>query len=212
METRRKNPAAVLFYLAGGVLIAFGIIMTIIVKTSYDANQSIRNNFIPVTANVTDRIYDSQNEYVKEIYVSYTVGEEEFENTRIILEHPSAYVSSLVTVYYDPGNPSVALPESSSSSIGFAYGIALFVVIGGFVLIVIGGTKSKSKAVSKIEERFRPYDEYEGGYTEKAGTLFDKEVNPEDLKLEKKKHSRRRERRRYGEELFDPFQKRDDKF
>ncbi len=139
----------------------------------------------------------SNHHHSKEYYVTRYNATIKFEtadgNTiskELISVGPGYSKGAYMSIYYDPGKPEKVIKDSQYEMVrnGMLV-LILFNVIGIVALIVIIVRKSKgsvykiSRVDRDIESRYKSYEEYGGEKTERAGTLFDREVKDSDLKL-----------------------------
>ena len=215
MDNNKKNPNVFALYLIGGLLAAIGVIMSLVFFVSAAQSAGIYAEYEKVQGTISRVEFDTTDHGIEygNIYAEYEVNGVEYNNVRIY-SYPSPPVTgSIVTVYYDPLDPGKTLdfdPSESSQGRTLFFGITLAGL--GAVLLIMGRVVSKSRTNEEQHARFKSYEEYDGEKTERAGTLFDKEVDFRETRLHDKdrgetlnERKARRQRKFFGWGEYDHY-------
>ena len=189
----QKGPVRMFFYIIGIAMIVGGVLTAARVEIAKSQTERVKSGFQTVQGVVQKINYKNGNSNDKEVLVRFTVDDIEYEDVRVY-DYPVDVREGVgITVYYDPANPKSTIPYSHQKDPDdHSILIGIFLMISGVVLICIGINNKHSLADDQLQSRFTSYEEYSGETTERAGTLFDREVDPAELKLEKASAYRRR--------------------
>ena len=117
----------------------------------------------------------------KIVMAHYTVDGKLYDNVQIFDYPATISEGDIITVYYDPADPGIIIKNPDRGTSLVANIIGLILIVLGFAAIIFGGKASKGRADMKLEERYHPHDNYTGEMTERANTLFDREVSPKEF-------------------------------
>lgn len=200
MNSTHKNPITYLFYIIAGILILSGIIIAVKVNLAAGERENLKNTYVE-TQGIIDSVETNMvaaESTEKVVLAHYEVDGKVYDNVRIYDFPATVRKGDSITIYYDPENPKVIIQNPGKGSIFGANAISLILVVAGFAALVFSGKFTKSRSDINYESRFKPYDEYGGETTERAGTLFDREVDPSELVLDDPtKHRIRRRQSRH---------------
>lgn len=202
MNSTQRSPLATMLYIVGAILIAVGIGITIRLVIAEGERENLKGSFVETDA-VVDEVEvhtgRGENSLEKIVWAHYYVDGEYYDNVRIYDYPATVKEGDHLPIYYDPNDPKTIIHNPGRGTTFGANLIGLVFVIGGIAAIFFAGRSSKNVVDTQIESRYKSYEEYGGETTERAGTLFDREISPADLKLDKPKPSfGRRRSRRYG--------------
>lgn len=188
MNNSKKSPLTYLCYIIGGIFIILGVVVAVMVNSASEKRENLKTDFTE-TQGIVDEIIDETgtnfDTVIKYVLVHYEVNGKVYDNVRIDEFPATVQKGDSITVYYDPDNPKTIIKTPAKRSIFAANFISLVLVALGFAALFIAGKFSpKTRSETDFESRYKPYDYYTEETTERAGTLFDHEVDPSELVLE----------------------------
>lgn len=187
MNKVETPPITKILYFVGAVLIILGIGITVRLAIANSERDGLKNVYTPIEAHVdtVDSVY-SGHHYEKVVKGHYTVDGEDYNVT--FEDYPATVQEGdKLTVYYDPDNPGTIIHNPGRGTSLGANLIALVIIVAGFIAVFYGSKMKRNNVDIEIESRYKSYEEYGGETTERSGTLFDHEINPADLRLNKPK-------------------------
>lgn len=186
MKKTSINPISVILYIVGALLILSAIIVAVRVKILDDQREALKDDFIE-TQGVIDRIDISAEGGTKIVYAHYVVDGKTYQNVKIHDYPATVKVGDAVSIWYDPENPEKFINNPGTGMVLIENALSIILLVFGFGALITSTGLSKSKAEIQTESKFKPYDAYGGEQTERAGTLFDREIDPAELDMDDKK-------------------------
>ena len=192
MNNKKGLTMTALMYIIGGILIGFGVIIAIFMGITANSNSIYKENFSKTSGVITEMEVETVNSNspgsngsnkLRKYHIQYKVGDEIYTTIKTEPYSNIRRTRDHLIVYYDPAFPSSAQVDDSASSNISTIIISLLLVAAGFAAIIFGGKFSRKKPDDLFKDRFKSYDEYSGDLTEKAGTLFDREVKSSETRL-----------------------------
>ena len=185
MEDKAAKTIRLILFVIGAVLIALGVGLTLRLMVAESERQDLKNKYVE-----TDAFIDSVDSNIdslsggpdKIVMAHYTVDGKLYENVQICDYPATISKGDIISVYYDPADPRTIIQNPSRGTSLAANLIGLILIVLGFAAIIFGGKASKGRADMQLEQRYHPHDNYTGEKTERANTLFDREISPEEYK------------------------------
>ena len=201
MKKTQTPPITIILYFVGAILIIIGLCLTIRFAIANGERENLKSVYTEVSATVdyVDSVREGRH-YKKYVKGHYTVNDKDYNVT--FDDYPATVQEGdTIPVYYDPNDPGTIIKSPGRGTSFAANMIALGIIVAGFAAIIFGSRMKINQTDIDIESRYRSYEEYGGYTTERAGTLFDREINPAELSLDKpvstpKGHLARRAERR----------------
>lgn len=185
MNRTETPPLTKILYVVGAALILLGIGLTVRFAIASGERENLKSVYTETMATVdnVDSVREGRH-YRKVVTGHYTVDDKDYD---IVFEDYPATVQegNKIAVYYDPNDPGKIIHNPGRGTSFAANFIALLIIAAGIAAIFFGGRMRRNVVDVQIESRYRSYDEYGGATTERAGTLFDRPIDPADLQLDK---------------------------
>lgn len=215
MHNKDINPISKFFYLAGILMIIGAFVSGIIAVVITADHNRIMSQYGTVQGTI-QRV--SLKDGVRSIeydgvWAYYEVNGVEYTDVRIYSYPDPPITGQTVTIYYDLSDPGQTIPFSPDSSPdgNSAFRTVVFIVCAA-VMIFAGYSAGHMRSNTEVASRYKSYESYGGDTTERAGTLFDKEVDPKDLRLPDEYYSntplnrkKRRHRKFWGVDEYDTY-------
>ncbi len=184
MDNKARKTFRLILFIVGAAMIALGVGLTLRLMIADSERQDLKNKYIETEAFV-DSVDSKINMYSegpdKIVMAHYTVDGKLYDNVQIFDYPATISEGDIITVYYDPADPGIIIKNPDRGTSLVANIIGLILIVLGFAAIIFGGKASKGRADMKLEERYHPHDNYTGEMTERANTLFDREVSPKEF-------------------------------
>ncbi len=183
---QNKQKVSKLLYLVGILLIVAALICGLIAGVSAISTGSVVNQYKTVQGTiekVTLKDGAAGIEY-GDVFVKYEVDGVKYDDIQIYTYPDPPTTGTTVLVYYDPADPSKTIPFSPTSApAGNPGSLAVIFLIIGAVMIVSGYAYGHFRTDEEVRTHFKSYESYGGDCTERAGELFNREVDPSETKL-----------------------------
>lgn len=160
MDKASDKRQAIILYIISAVLITAGIAMIFFTLSDIAKKDEIKSSFIPVEAVVDHSEYHQRSLKPHDVYISYTVKDQEYTNIHLSTFDLTYMTGRHITVYYDPDDPSHVISDAQSPITTLELVMCAILIAGGFAVMAAGGRQTKSRADRKLEERFRPHEQY----------------------------------------------------
>ncbi len=186
MDNIKKNPQLTLLFFIGIIMAAVGIIMAVISGISVVMTTGSSANYQSVQGTIdhSEMISTDRGIEYGDVYAKYEVNGVTYKSR--IYDYPDPPVTgSIVKVYYDPSNPEKTRPLEASAGLNAgSLFVNLLLALFGVILIIAAYALRNARTDEEQRVRYKSYEEYGGEQTERAGTLFDKEVSYEETKFD----------------------------
>ena len=183
-DNKTVNTSSILFII-GAAMIVIGVVMSIISGISAVQAKSEASRYRSAEGVIRDVEILSVNPRMEygDVYAEYEVDGKTYKSR--IYDYPDPPITGAsVTVYYDPSSPENTIKsDPSAKSQGGSIFVNLSLVGLGVVIVLIARASRNARTNEEIRARYKSYEEYGGEVTERAGTLFDQKVSPEDTKF-----------------------------